>query len=182
MRVAEECSESVVRDLVEHHGRMLLRYAYQLTHDRTEAEDLFQDCALALHQTLLKGDRARIEDPVGYFKRMLVTRYLRRRHTSAADRLRGELFWSRGQEQHEAHDFAAVVADENLVWLALKELPARQRVAVVLRYYDDMSYADVAQHLSCREATARSLVKRALETIRAGSVVHSPAIPGNGSS
>jgi RNA polymerase sigma factor (sigma-70 family) len=180
--VAEEHQDSVVRDLVEHQGRVLLRYAYQLTHDRTEAEDLFQDCALALHQMVLKRGRVRIEEPAAYFKRMLVTRYLRRRHASAADRLRGELFWSRAQEQHEAHDFANVVADENLVWLALKELPARQRVAVVLRYYDDMSYADVAQYLSCREATARSLVKRALEAIRTGSVVHSTAIPGNGSS
>lgn len=176
--MAEEHQDSVVRDLVEHHGRVLLRYAYQITHDRAEAEDLFQDCALALHQALLKRGRVRIEEPVAYFKRMLVTRYLRRRHTSAADRLRGELFWSRARERHEAHDFAGALADENLVWLALKELPARQRVAVVLRYYDDLSYADVAQHLSCREATARSLVKRALETIRAGSVVHSPAIPG----
>jgi DNA-directed RNA polymerase specialized sigma24 family protein len=55
MRVAEERWESVVRDLVEHHGRMLLRYAYQLTHDRTEAEDLFSGLRIGLAPDPVEG-------------------------------------------------------------------------------------------------------------------------------
>jgi RNA polymerase sigma factor (sigma-70 family) len=46
-------------------------------------------------------------------------------------------------------------------------LPDRQRAAVVLRFYEDLSYAEIADLLHCAEATARSSVHRALATLKA---------------
>jgi RNA polymerase sigma factor (sigma-70 family) len=49
---------------------------------------------------------------------------------------------------------------------AMRRLTPRQRAAVVLRYYDDLSFADIAVLLDCPAATARSLVGRGLRQLR----------------
>jgi RNA polymerase sigma factor (sigma-70 family) len=49
---------------------------------------------------------------------------------------------------------------------AVAKLPARQRAAVVLRYYGDLPDADIARALRCRPGTVRSLIHRALAELR----------------
>lgn len=49
---------------------------------------------------------------------------------------------------------------------AVRDAPQRQRAAVVLRFYEDMSYAQIAEILQCSEGTARSQVHRALASLR----------------
>jgi RNA polymerase sigma factor (sigma-70 family) len=49
---------------------------------------------------------------------------------------------------------------------ALLALPVRQRAAIVLRYYEDLPEAQIAELLRCRPATVRSLVSRGLDTLR----------------
>jgi RNA polymerase sigma factor (sigma-70 family) len=45
-------------------------------------------------------------------------------------------------------------------------LPSRQRVAVVLRFFVDLDDIEIAEHLGCRPGTVRSLISRALSTLR----------------
>jgi RNA polymerase sigma factor (sigma-70 family) len=45
-------------------------------------------------------------------------------------------------------------------------LPVRQRAAIVLRYYEDLPEAQIAETLGCRPSTVRSLIARALGTLR----------------
>jgi RNA polymerase sigma factor (sigma-70 family) len=59
----------------------------------------------------------------------------------------------------------AGMSDANL-WRACTELPRDQRVAVVLRYYEQLSYAEIADLVGCAEATARSRVFRGLAVLR----------------
>jgi RNA polymerase sigma-70 factor (sigma-E family) len=49
---------------------------------------------------------------------------------------------------------------------ALSTLSERQRIAVVLRYYEDRSEAEIAQALGCAPGTVKSLLSRALEQLR----------------
>jgi RNA polymerase sigma factor (sigma-70 family) len=49
---------------------------------------------------------------------------------------------------------------------ALRRLTAQQRAAVVLRFYEDLSFDDIAVLMECRAATARSLVSRGLRRLR----------------
>lgn len=58
------------------------------------------------------------------------------------------------------------VAARDEVWRLCGELAPRQRTAVILRFYADLSFADVAAAIGCREATARSHVRRALARMR----------------
>jgi RNA polymerase sigma factor (sigma-70 family) len=59
------------------------------------------------------------------------------------------------------------LADADLARRLLAELPARQRAAVALRFYDDLAFSEIAVILDCPESTARSYVHRALERLRA---------------
>ena len=50
---------------------------------------------------------------------------------------------------------------------ALKEMSVNQRTALVLRYFEDMPMAEIAQTLGCTEGTARTHIRRSLLTLRA---------------
>jgi RNA polymerase sigma factor (sigma-70 family) len=63
-------------------------------------------------------------------------------------------------------DHASAIADADVAWSLCQSLPRVQRAAVVLRYYDDQSYAQIADMLGCTESTARSHVRRALQSLR----------------
>ena len=63
-------------------------------------------------------------------------------------------------------DPAAAHAQRGLVWEVCGTLPPRQRAAVVLRFYEDLDYPEVAAVLGIAEATARSHVHRALAVLR----------------
>lgn len=56
--------------------------------------------------------------------------------------------------------------DRDVLWTALGELPKRQRAAVVLRYYEDLSEELVADILRCSPRAVNSLVSRAMATLR----------------
>lgn len=63
-------------------------------------------------------------------------------------------------------DAAAGLAESDEVWRLCGELKPAQRTAVVLRFFADRSFAEIAEALGCREATARSHVHRALAQLR----------------
>ena len=54
----------------------------------------------------------------------------------------------------------------DLVWRACESLPTKQRAAVVLRFYEDLDYPEIAEVLQCSESTARSGVHRGLAALR----------------
>ena len=72
-------------------------------------------------------------------------------------------------ESHEAADQTSTESDlgeRDELWRALQLLPHRQRVALVLRFYEDMSEQQTANVMSCPVGTVKSLVSRGLKTLR----------------
>ena len=63
-------------------------------------------------------------------------------------------------------DPAEQVSRTDAVWRVCEGLPPQQRAAVVLRYYEDLEYAEIAAILGVAEPTARSHVHRALAALR----------------
>lgn len=55
---------------------------------------------------------------------------------------------------------------ETPVWQAIQSLPARQRAVLVLRYYEDMSEAEIARVMRCRQGTVKSQASRGLVSLR----------------
>jgi RNA polymerase sigma factor (sigma-70 family) len=63
---------------------------------------------------------------------------------------------------------------------ALGQLAPRQRVALVLRYFEDLSEAEVAIAMSCSIGTVKSTTSRALDRLR--EAIERPAVPASASS
>jgi len=63
-------------------------------------------------------------------------------------------------------DHAEAATDAAEAWRLCLELPPNQRAAVVLRFYEDLSFAQIALVLDCTESTARSHVHRAVAALR----------------
>ncbi|MCO8274824.1 SigE family RNA polymerase sigma factor [Actinoplanes sp. TRM 88003] len=137
----------------------LLRTAFLLCGDRGKAEDLVQT---ALAKTVVAWARLRGADGVDhYVHRILVNTYL----SSRRRRSWWEQPLSRVAEGRARDEYVGV---EQRDWLrrALDGLPARQRAAVVLRYYEDLSEQDAALALGCSVGTVKSLSSRGLRTLR----------------
>jgi RNA polymerase sigma factor (sigma-70 family) len=66
--------------------------------------------------------------------------------------------------------------DRDVVLRALGTLPARQRAVLVLRYYEDLSEAAIADALGCSTGTVKSTASRGLRTLRAR--LADPAVEG----
>jgi RNA polymerase sigma-70 factor (sigma-E family) len=139
-------------------GPGLLRLAYVLTGNRADAEDAVQD---ALSRALPRWEHIRtVGDPDAYVRRMVVNahtswwRRFRRRETPVAEAFSPGT--TAGTSVHE-HD---------RVWRACLALPEPQRVAVVLRYYEQLDYAEIAALTGVAEGSVRSRVSRGLAALR----------------
>jgi RNA polymerase sigma-70 factor (sigma-E family) len=139
----------------------LLRFAYVLTGDSNLAEDAVQD---ALTTACARWNRvSRADDPEAYVKRMVVNAHIswwrrfRKREAPAAEPTR---------TAPPSADGTAARADAEAIWALCSTLPDKQRAAVVLRFYEELSYAEIAGLLHCAEATARSHVHRALAVLK----------------
>jgi len=133
----------------------LLRYAYLLCGDAHLAEDLVQD---ALERTGIAWRRIeRQGDPEGYLRRVITNRYLNRVRSLRRERLVGD-----------APDTAGAVvepSDGSLLQL-LACLPRQQRAVMVMRYYLDLSEAQIAEALGCSAGTVKSTASRAIARLR----------------
>jgi RNA polymerase sigma-70 factor (sigma-E family) len=136
----------------------LRRVGFLLTGDWDQAEELAQE---AMARTFAAWPRVRGYDrPAAYARKVLVNRHrslLRRAVVEARHALT-----SRPQEWHEPD----LGGDDLVLWQALQRLPARQRTAIVLRYYVDLPEAEVARLLGVPVGTVKSLVHRGLARLR----------------
>ncbi|MCW2843018.1 MAG: polymerase, sigma-24 subunit, subfamily [Nocardioides sp.] len=142
------------------HADSLARFALLVVGNQAGADDALQE---ALSRACPRWDRiVRADNPNAYVRRMVVNAHIswwrraRRRESPVAD-------------TPDTTDPWAVVGPEGAdgdLWQACARLPRRQRAVVVLRYYEGLSYAEVAELLGVAEVTARSQTHRALKTLR----------------
>jgi RNA polymerase sigma-70 factor (sigma-E family) len=150
-------------------GELYLRYAgdatrlaYLLTGDRALAEDLVQDAFVRL-----AGRFAHLRDEGAfepYLRRTVVNlsrSYYRRRKVE-----RAYLERHPPARANAEAPLPADVGDRDALWHALARLPQRQRAALVLRFYEDLSERQIADVLRCPVGTVKSLLSRGLSTLR----------------
>ena len=149
---------------VEECTASLLGTAYLLTRDRPGAEELVQDTLVALYPQWSKV--AETQAPIAYVRRSLINRYLNQQRRASASEVITDFTARRASELRAGPDFAHQVDDRDQLRRVLSALPPRQRAAVVLRYFHDLSDQQVAEEMGCRATTVRSLISRALSTLR----------------
>jgi RNA polymerase sigma-70 factor (sigma-E family) len=151
--------DPVFRDYVRSRSRALLRTAYLLTGNVADAEDLVQ---VALTKTYVAWDRIQDRSALdGYVRRAIVNTHIS--------------WWRRRRVEEYPTDEVpdqAVVDNPDRSDLqeslrrAIDRLPRRMRAAVMLRYYDDMTEAEVAEVLGVSLGTVKSTVSRAVAKLR----------------
>lgn len=146
----------------------LFRFAVVLCGDGVLAGDLVAD---VLGRAFERWDQvSAAEDTHAYVRRMLVNEFIswkRRRIRTAPHPDIGQLADVRAARLGMADPGPGERhADRAALLKELAQLPKRQRAAIVLRYYEDLSDEDIAVALDCRPGTVRSSISRGLATLR----------------
>lgn len=151
-------SSDTFAEFVLQRSPRLLRTAYLLTHDWAHAEDLLQTALVRAW-----GAWKRIEaDPEPFVRRVLINvhaSWWRRRSR------RGEQSVARPPERSAADESVRVDARDE-VWQAMGKLPPRQRAVLVLRYFEDLSEAQIAEVMGTTVGTVKNQAANALAKLR----------------
>jgi RNA polymerase sigma-70 factor (sigma-E family) len=161
--VTAEPQPRSLEELYLRHAPEAVRLAFLLTHDAAGAEDIVQDAFIRV-----SGRFRHLRSPASfdaYLRRTVVnlcmSQHRRRRVADAyLDRERSRI--GRLEPMTTAPDLETQEELRN----ALGTLPDRQRAALVLRFYLDQSEEQTAATLGCSVVAARSLVHRAMQTLR----------------
>ena len=148
-------------DLYRDHRMRLVRLAILLVDDPATAEDVVQEAFAGLHRHWggLRDEAA----AVGYLRTAVVNgsrSVLRRRRTAR------EYVPPHQANARSAESLAMLSAEHQAVVDALSTLPPRQREVLVLRYYGDMSEAEIAEATGISKGTVKSTASRALDALQ----------------
>jgi RNA polymerase sigma-70 factor (sigma-E family) len=160
-RTLVEPDRGTMAELYARHVPSGIRLAYLLTGDRHQAEDLAHE---AFVRCVGRFAHLRAREAFdAYLRRAIVNL-----HTSGLRRRRLEREWLQreGLPRAAATSSMPDVGAREDLWHALSKLPARQRAALVLRYYEDLSERDVGAGRRCRAAAVKALVARGSEALR----------------
>jgi RNA polymerase sigma-70 factor (sigma-E family) len=156
---AAQVSAREVTALYEAHALSLTQLAYVMLGDRAAAEDVVQEAFLGLYKRWNKlRDTA---SAPGYLRASVLngSRMVLRSRARRAGHTASELPW-------ESAEATALVCEEHRhLLLAIRALPPRQREALMLRYYLDLSEEDTAQSMGIRRGTVKSATSRALAAL-----------------
>jgi RNA polymerase sigma-70 factor (sigma-E family) len=138
----------------------LCRFAYLVTGNLADAEDAVQDALVKVWPRWAKiCDKG---DPGAYLRRCIVNARVSAWRKNRRQVLYADMATFLGTDG--SHDEAVV--DAVALAQLLQSLNARQRAVIILRFLEDLSYADIAQICQCTQAAARSLVRHALAQLR----------------
>lgn len=138
----------------------LHRAAYLMVGEVSLAQDLVQE---ALTKTYVAWPRLRDKaNAEAYTRKAITTTAISwfRRKSWSNERSSGEL------PERSASGHADEVTETAWLWEALQQLPVRQRAAVVLRYYEDLTEAQTADAMGCAVGTVKSQVSAGLTKLR----------------
>jgi len=169
VRAAQAGDQEAFAALYQRYGALVYRTAYLLLGETGHAEELTQDVFVRLH-----GSLARYQPERGAFSTWLhaITVHA---CLNARRRLWGWLSLDRARAEGvelpagglPPLELALQGEDQRRIWRAVQRLPIKLRAAVVLRYYHDLSYDELAQALACPIGTVRSRLHAAHAKLRA---------------
>ncbi len=154
--------DAAVVALFDAHYTGLCRLATLLLDDPGQAEEAVQEAFL---RTFVGWRRLRHPERAHAYLRAAVVNQCRSRGRRRSTEQRGNrAVWSEAREDAGFPDVERA-GDVLAVLDAVRSLPTRQREAVVLRYYGDLSEADVARALGCAVGTVKSQLSKARTTL-----------------
>jgi RNA polymerase sigma-70 factor (sigma-E family) len=154
-------ASGVVTEIYTAHYNQLVRLAVMLVHDVQTAEEVVQDAFEAMH---LAWRRLRdTEKALSYLRQSIVNKsrsVLRHRKVVEMHAPKP------APDEQSAEHAALTLIERSAVTSALRTLPARQREAIVLRYYGDFSEADIAKAMGISRGAVKSHTARAMAALK----------------
>jgi RNA polymerase sigma-70 factor (sigma-E family) len=173
-------ADRAITELYHAHWHRLVRLAWLLLRDQLAAEDAVQDAFVATHRNW--GRIRETGRAVGYLQTAVVNACRSaQRHNVVVDRQNArdagaaDLPGRASLESAETH--ALYAAERDTMITALSALPPRQREVLVLRYYSDLSEAQIATALDISPGSVKAHAHRGLNTLRASMKAPSPDTP-----
>jgi RNA polymerase sigma-70 factor (sigma-E family) len=145
----------------------LVRFAVALTGDRGLGEDVVQEVLIRAYGRWSRI--AGLDQPEAYLRRMVTNEYLSWRRRWARVTPHPDVTALAERDAEPGQDHAAAHANRTELAGELARLPRRQRAVLVLRYYEHLSDAQIAEVLGRPQGTVRSLASRALQALRVDS-------------
>ena len=146
------------REFVTARSPALLRTAYLLLGDRALAEDLLQTALVKAHRHW--GRVTASGSPEGYVRRIMVNERRTWWRRNPGRELVGTVPDRAGPDESSA------LAERDAVWRAVLALPPRTRAVLVLRFWEDLSEAEIAATLGCSVGTVKSQASRGLRKLQ----------------
>lgn len=159
-----ELHASLVETYIEHCSE-LGRLVLMVTRDASGAEDVVAEVFV---ETFVHVARGGIQDPekfLAYLRQAVINRaHSSLRHRRIADEKAARLL--QGDKGDSTADEALQTMENEAVWAALKSLPARQRQVLFLRYFYDMSEAQIADTLGIGRGTVKIHASRGMSNLK----------------
>jgi RNA polymerase sigma-70 factor (sigma-E family) len=154
-------ASEIVTEIYTAHYNHLVRLALLLVHDLQTAEEVVQDAFEAMHKAwrrLRDSDKA-----LSYLRQTVVNRSRSvLRHRKVVDLHAPKS----APDEPSAEHAALALIERSAVISALRLLPVRQKEAIVLRYYADLSEADIAQAMGISRGAVKSHTARAMASLK----------------
>ena len=160
-RIVSSRAESRLGELYERHALAAARLAYILTGDRVVAEDIVQEAFVRIVGRFKYRKPPDVFD--AYLRRAVIN--LAKNHFRHQSLRRSHAARQRQTQVFSPDETADIDAGDELR-RALLELPHRQRVALVLRYFSDLSEQQIADAMGCSAGAVKSTLYRGLKTLR----------------
>jgi RNA polymerase sigma-70 factor (sigma-E family) len=155
-------AELAVIELYSAQYKALVRLAAMLVRDTSTAEEVVQDAFIAMHDgwhRLKDADKA-----LAYLRQAVVNRSRSvLRHRMVVEKNAPKP----APDMPSAEHGAMALLERSEVIAALRDLPERQREAIVLRYYADLSEADIAATMRISRGAVKSHTARAMASLKA---------------
>jgi RNA polymerase sigma-70 factor (sigma-E family) len=154
-------ADRAVTELYCLHYRALVRLAALLVRDTPTAEEVVQDAFVAMHDAWQRLRDA--ENALAYLRQAVVNRSKSvLRHRTVVDRN----LLKAPPDMPSAEHGALVLMERSAVVAALRDLPDRQREAIVLRYYGDLTEAEIAATMGISRGAVKSHTARGMIALR----------------
>ncbi|WP_407563101.1 SigE family RNA polymerase sigma factor [Streptomyces sp. 184] len=162
--VTKEGRDAEFQSFMSSRWLRLVRTAYLLTGEQHTAEDLAQT---TLERTYVAWRRvSKTDDPDAYVRRILINTHARRFRGRRGVEVPAGSASDASRPHPPERDRIAQADDREVLLRALVELPPRQRQAVVLRYWEDLSVGEAAAAMGCSTGTVKSQAAKGLAKLR----------------
>ncbi|MFF3331156.1 SigE family RNA polymerase sigma factor [Streptomyces sp. NPDC002888] len=143
----------------------LMRTAFLLTGEQHAAEDLVQS---TLEQVYVAWRRVgSADDPEAYVRRVMINAHARKHRRRLKEFLAPKDDSGISYEVPDTGDRISQADDRNTLLGALAQLPPRQRQAVVLRYWEDLTETQTAEAMGCSVGAVKSNAAKGIAKLRA---------------